>query len=113
MGKRSPYLAAVLVAVVFFTGLFSGVWSGRAAPGSDSSPYGNLERFARVLTTIEKDFVEPFEEDRLIESAIRGMVSDLDAHSRWMTPTEYRRLIDDTQGAVSYTHLTLPTICSV
>jgi carboxyl-terminal processing protease len=98
MGKRSPYLAAVLVAVVFFTGLFSGVWSGRAAPGSEPSPYGNLERFARVLTTIEKDFVEPFEEERLIESAIRGMVSDLDAHSRWMTPTEYRRLIDDTQG---------------
>lgn len=57
--------------------------------------------FAEVLERVKKDYVEPLDDAELLESAIRGMVSDLDAHSEYLDASEYRDIRISTTG--SYT----------
>jgi carboxyl-terminal processing protease len=63
-----------------------------------ASPYANLAIFARALAHIEASHVEPPDQDRLIYGAIRGMVEELDPHSTFLDPDEYRILANDTEG---------------
>lgn len=57
--------------------------------------------FAEVLERVKRDYVEPIDDAELLESAIRGMVSDLDAHSQYLDASEYRDIRISTTG--SYT----------
>ncbi len=57
--------------------------------------------FAEVLERVKRDYVEPIDDAVLLESAIRGMVSDLDAHSEYLDAREYRDIRISTTG--SYT----------
>jgi carboxyl-terminal processing protease len=57
--------------------------------------------FAEVLERVKRDYVEPIDDAELLESAIRGMVSDLDAHSQYLDAGEYRDIRISTTG--SYT----------
>jgi carboxyl-terminal processing protease len=57
--------------------------------------------FAEVLERVKRDYVEPIDDAELLESAIRGMVSDLDAHSQYLDAGEYRDIRISTSG--SYT----------
>ncbi|MCP4300544.1 MAG: S41 family peptidase [Gammaproteobacteria bacterium] len=57
--------------------------------------------FAEVLERVKRDYVEPVDDAALLESAIRGMVSDLDAHSEYLDAREYRDIRISTTG--SYT----------
>ncbi len=68
-----------------------------AAPEA-SSPYRNLEIFARALAHIENAHVERPDQSRLLYGAIRGMVRELDPHSAFLDPDELRVLTSDTQG---------------
>ena len=56
---------------------------------------------AEVLERVKRDYVEPIDDAVLLESAIRGMVSDLDAHSQYLDASEYRDIRISTTG--SYT----------
>jgi carboxyl-terminal processing protease len=57
--------------------------------------------FAEVLERVKRDYVEPIDDAELLESAIRGMVSDLDSHSQYLDASEYRDIRISTTG--SYT----------
>ena len=57
--------------------------------------------FAEVLERVKRDYVEPIDDAELLESAIRGMVRDLDAHSEFLDASEYREIRSSTTG--SYT----------
>jgi len=57
--------------------------------------------FAEVLERVKRDYVEPIDDAELLESAIRGMVSDLDPHSQYLDAGEYRDIRISTTG--SYT----------
>jgi carboxyl-terminal processing protease len=57
--------------------------------------------FAEVMKRVKSDYVEPIDESELLESAIRGMVSDLDPHSQYLDVDEYRDIRISTTG--SYT----------
>jgi carboxyl-terminal processing protease len=68
------------------------------ATSKTASPYHNLAIFARALAHIEASYVEEVNQDALIYGAIRGMLKELDPHSEFLDPEEYRILINDTQG---------------
>lgn len=63
-----------------------------------ASPYHRLRTFARVLSHIERGYVDEVDGDTLIEGAIRGMVRSLDPHSSYMSAEDYRILKGDTEG---------------
>ena len=46
--------------------------------------------FAEVMKRVKSDYVESIDDSELLESAIRGMVSDLDPHSQYLDADEYR-----------------------
>ena len=97
--NQSPLLSTALVTFLFSAGLFGGAWAGNAASERMKGTYEELELFARIISIIEAEYVEEKPTNELIESAIRGIVDDLDPHSTWMSPEEYRALISDTEGA--------------
>jgi carboxyl-terminal processing protease len=69
-----------------------------AATPRTSSPYHKLSIFARVLTHVERSYVDKIEEDEIIVGAIKGMVRTLDPHSSFLTPEEFKILQADTRG---------------
>ncbi len=63
-----------------------------------ASPYRRLGVLSQVMAHIENSYVDPVNEDRLVDGAIRGMVSSLDPHSSYLNPEEYALLESDTAG---------------
>jgi carboxyl-terminal processing protease len=50
------------------------------------------------MAHIENSYVDPVDEDRLIDGAIRGVVGTLDPHSSYLNAEEYALLESDTTG---------------
>ena len=97
---------AILVVVIgtvmgLSLSLGGGLLSGSHAPDADELAWEQARLFAEVLERVKRDYVEPIDDAELLESAIRGMVSDLDAHSQYLDAGEYRDIRISTTG--SYT----------
>ena len=71
------------------------------APSKEEMAWEQARLFAEVLERVKRDYVEPIDDVELMESAIRGMVSDLDPHSQYLDAGEYRDIRISTTG--SYT----------
>jgi carboxyl-terminal processing protease len=71
------------------------------APSKEEMAWEQARLFAEVLERVKRDYVEPIDDAELMESAIRGMVSDLDPHSQYLDAVEYRDIRISTTG--SYT----------
>ncbi|MDN5849835.1 MAG: S41 family peptidase [Nitrococcus sp.] len=72
-------------------------WAQRQAPQAEL-PLDELRTFTEVLVRVKRDYVEPVEEDMLLENAIRGMLSGLDPHSAYLNKEEYKDLQVGTRG---------------
>ena len=84
----------VLVVASFLAGVAFHASIGEAA----AAGYRKLDIFARVLSYVENNYVDPVDEERLVYGAIRGMLADLDAHTLFLPPDEYREMQADTSG---------------
>ncbi len=62
------------------------------------STYRQLELFARVLSYVQNNYVEPVGEQQLIYGAIRGMLDTLDPHTQFMPPDLFKEMKIDTSG---------------
>jgi carboxyl-terminal processing protease len=61
--------------------------------------FPELEKFTDCLGIIEKTYVEDVPPEKLIEGAIRGMVSVLDPHSAYLTKEGYKEMQISTTGS--------------
>ncbi|MGB5336990.1 MAG: hypothetical protein WBN07_15330, partial [Woeseiaceae bacterium] len=97
--------AFLVVAVGLVLGLSLSVGGGlmdkRNTPDKEALAWEQARLFAEVLERVKRDYVEPVDDAELLESAIRGMVRDLDAHSQYLDAREYRDIRISTSG--SYT----------
>jgi carboxyl-terminal processing protease len=89
-------LTGLLVAAAFAGGAVTGRASH--ANGHNSSPYAPLAQMARVMVFIENHYVDPVERQRVLDGAIKGMVAELDPHSSYLTPKEFKLFNEDTEG---------------
>ena len=87
--RTTCFAAALLLAFA--------ISAGSAHALSDKG-YRALHNFSKVLHYIEENYVSEVDEDKLIQGAVQGMVSTLDAHSVYMTPEINRELKVDTTG---------------
>ena len=78
-----------------------GLLADGTAPAEEELAWENARLFAEVMERVKRDYVEPLDDSELLEAAIRGMVSDLDAHSEYLDADEYRDIRISTTG--SYT----------
>ena len=73
----------------------------KAAAIPDDITWEQARLFAEVMERIKEDYVEPIDDRELVESAIRGMVADLDAHSQYLDAGEYQDIRISTSGSYS------------
>ncbi|MGH1376870.1 MAG: S41 family peptidase [Alphaproteobacteria bacterium] len=63
-----------------------------------SETYRQLNLFGDVFERIRADYVEEVNDKELIESALNGMLSDLDPHSSYLTEEKFKDMRVDTKG---------------
>jgi carboxyl-terminal processing protease len=64
----------------------------------EDDTYKNLEVFARVLSYVENNYVEPADQRKLMHGAIKGMLETLDPHTLFMPPEVFKEMKIDTSG---------------
>ncbi len=103
MSLKVRAVLVVVIGVVMGLSLSigGGLIGGAEAPSKEEIAWEQARLFAEVLERVKRDYVEPLDDAALLESAIRGMVSDLDAHSQYLDASEYRDIRISTTG--SYT----------
>ncbi len=69
----------------------------RSNAGADDS----LRLLTEVIQRVRSEYVDPVDERRLVESAIRGLISELDPHSRYLDRDEFENIRINTSGNYS------------
>ena len=107
MPMRSHTLIALLAgAAIGFSGaVATNVLAQRTADapgahgdGAASLPWEDAHLFAEVFDRIKRDYVDPEGDHKLVENAIRGMVSGLDPHSAYLDSEEFDEIRLSTMG---------------
>ncbi len=71
---------------------------GATANAAAADTYRDLNLFGEVFERVRADYVEKPDDSKLIESAIKGMVTGLDPHSDYMDPKSFRDMQVQTRG---------------
>ena len=64
-------------------------------------PWEEARLLAEVLQRVKQEYVEYVDDRMLMESAVRGMVTDLDPHSQYLDSDEYQEIRISTTGNYS------------
>ena len=59
----------------------------------------DVQFLAEVLERVRREYVDVIDDSQLIESAVRGMISELDTHSRYLGPEDYEEIRINTTGS--------------
>jgi carboxyl-terminal processing protease len=75
-------------------------WSTLRAKTAQENPdiYQYLRLFSDVLNIVEDNYVEKVEAKKVIYGAINGMLRELDPHSSFLKPEDYKELQIETKG---------------
>jgi carboxyl-terminal processing protease len=85
------------VAALTALGLFAGAMLNTLISGD--SIYEQIGKFKDVLSITEKYYVEDVDTQKLTESAITGMLDELDPHSVYLPASQMRRVTEEFQGS--------------
>ncbi|MET0067191.1 MAG: S41 family peptidase [Candidatus Thiodiazotropha sp.] len=87
------------LSLIFSAGLLlSSAVHAEEAQQENALPLEELRVFADIFGRIKANYVEPVDDQQLLENAIRGMVSGLDPHSNYLDEEEYSDLQVGTRG---------------
>src|SRR5579864_9385191 len=81
----------------FAGGLVLGSMRADATPEAQNA-YQAVSQLGRVLVQVENHYGDPVERSKLVEGAIKGMVENLDPHSSYLPPDEWKQFQSDTEG---------------
>ena len=99
--KARGLLLFLLGAAAGLAGAVGGtVLAGRDG-GDDSLPWDDVRLLTEVLERVRQEYVEPVDDHRLMENAVRGMVTNLDSHSQYLDADEYEEIRISTTGNYS------------
>ncbi len=85
---KKPILFLLAIA---FSGL---VLIGASSPDR----YTELQIFAKVLNIVQKYYVDEVDTKKLLQGAIKGMLSELDPHTNYLAPQIYKEFESETSG---------------
>ncbi|MDQ7090825.1 MAG: S41 family peptidase [Methylococcales bacterium] len=94
----------LILSLGFSLGVFVATSSNVLAERSEDSviqealPYDELRAFTEIFGRIKRDYVEPVADKKLLEDAIRGMLTGLDPHSAYLDIEDYKELREGTSG---------------
>jgi carboxyl-terminal processing protease len=70
----------------------------RATATPKAETYHMLQLFGDVLDEVDRQYVTPVDDKKLIQAAMEGMLTSLDPHSDYLPPDAYNDLQDQTRG---------------
>ena len=92
-------------ALSLLTGAIAGAglaWVGAVSAADPAAPpalpFEELRAFTEILERVRHDYVEPVDDRKLLESAVRGMLAGLDPHSAYLDKEGYREMQVGTTG---------------
>lgn len=96
----APFACGIAVAIAATTLVGQAESSAEAAgkPANAAQRYEDLSLFTSILELIRNHYVEPVDEHALLQSAMRGLLEDLDPHSSFMEPSEFDEMQVETKG---------------
>jgi carboxyl-terminal processing protease len=100
--KKTYLLSLVLSGVI--GGMSGNVFAEKNPPvaavdaESTALPLEDLKTFTEIFGRIKQDYVEPVSDKKLLEDAVKGMLSGLDPHSAYLLAEEYQELKEGTTG---------------
>ncbi|QFR42763.1 S41 family peptidase [Sulfurimonas xiamenensis] len=86
----------VSLALLFSTNLFA--YTEAAKEVKESSRLEALAKFTKVISIVEQYNVDDITIEELMDKALQGMMSNLDAHSNYLTQKDYKNLKVQTNG---------------
>jgi carboxyl-terminal processing protease len=94
-------LLAVGIAIGLSLGLAHGVLADKPAALGADLPWQDAHMLAAVLERVKHDYVDPVDDHRLLQAAIRGMVASLDPYSAYLDGDEYDEVKISSSGRYS------------
>jgi carboxyl-terminal processing protease len=70
-----------------------------AIPAVEQVPLAEIEAFTAVFRAVRGAYVDPVEDRRLMQAAIRGLIADLDPHSEYLAPSDLVQVDEDATGS--------------
>src|ERR671930_235645 len=100
MFRTSLLAATALVAGITIGAVAFHSSSVRAQQSAASSPntYEQLNLFGEVFERIRDNYVEPTDDQKLIEAAVNGMLTSLDPHSSYLNQKDFQDMQVQTKG---------------
>ena len=103
INKSKPFIISSLaIAIVsFYIGVQAQAETNIEEPARQQISKDKLEayiKFTKILNLIEHEYVDEVNTTTLVDKALKGLVSNLDAHSSYMDKKEYKDLNVQTKG---------------
>ena len=92
--KRSFYLGVATALILSTTTIFA----KQNIETNLTSKLQAIAKFTKVINTVERYYVDPLTIQTIIDKAIAGLLSNLDAHSAFLNKKEYKELRIQTSG---------------
>ena len=70
-----------------------------AESAASKVPLDEIRRFVAVYNAVREAYVDPVDDDRLMHSAVRGLLLDLDPHSTYFDKDDAQAFDEETSGA--------------
>ncbi|HBI24866.1 MAG: peptidase S41 [Nitrospirae bacterium RIFCSPLOW2_12_42_9] len=96
--KRQWKKGFAVIAIMVVAGAWIVFGKGLWTPVLGGENYEELRVFAEALSLVQRNYVEETKTKDLVYGAIKGMLSDLDPHTNFMTPETYKEMQVDTKG---------------
>jgi carboxyl-terminal processing protease len=96
MLKRHKKAVVLLAGLAFLLMSWSTITAKTSSENQDVYQY--LKLFSDVLNIVQDNYVEKIDSKKLMYGAVSGMLRELDAHSSFMKPDEYKELQIETKG---------------
>lgn len=90
------YLPSVAAALIACTTVYAPAFA--ATPDKETSTYELLNLFGDVFDRVRSDYVEEVTDEKLIESALNGMLTSLDPHSSYLNEKSFSEMQVQTKG---------------
>jgi carboxyl-terminal processing protease len=97
LGMRSSRFLTFAGLVIVFCAVAGGFWGRNALVAQDQIP-DQYKVFTSALGAIEQNYVGEYESDRLVYSAISGLLQTLDPHSSFMDPRSFAQMRERQEG---------------
>ncbi len=98
MLKNRKLLLPIITAVLILTFGGSSTPVKAADQPEKQDTYHYLKLFSDIMSIVQDNYVKKTDQKKLIYGAITGMLRELDPHSSFLTPTDYKELQIETRG---------------